>query len=228
MTKVVWIARYRDGMPREAASRYWQHTHGAIAAKTPGLDRYIQNHAVAPIHTEGDQKLLFDGYSVAWYKDWETYDASTDTPEWRALEADSENVFDNSFFPGMSAVLDELTLRNGSGDFKVSFVVRFKAGLSKDEGLSYWRGKHADLVRGIPGLERYVQNYAIRPLDPEGTPLGMPLRFDGFEECWFRDRAAFERAIASSEWQAAQADSSNVFDMTALWPAVMEEHSIKP
>jgi uncharacterized protein (TIGR02118 family) len=231
MTKVVWIARYRSGMPREAASRYWQHTHGTIAAKTPGLGRYIQNHAVAPLppgHGLAQQELLFDGYSCAWYKDWETYDASTDTPEWAALEADSENVFDNSFFPGMSAVLEERTLKDGAGDFKLAFVIRFRPGLSKDEGRAYWRGKHADLVLRVPGLRRYVQNYATRPLDPEGTPLGAPLHFDGFAECWFQDRSAFESAAASPEWQAAYADSANVFDMATLWPAVVEEHAIKP
>ncbi len=229
MTKVVWLARYRKGMSREDASHHWQYTHGAIAKNTPGMDRYIQNHAVASLSPTGGtpQALSFDGFSCAWYKDWDTYYASTKTPEWEALGADSDNVFDSPFFAGMSAVLEERVIKHGSGNYKLSFVVRFNPGLSNQAALTYWRGKHADLMLLVPGLERYVQNYAARPIDPEGTPLGAPLQFDGLEECWFKDRAAFEQASKSQQWQAAMLDSSNVFDASALWPAVVEEHPIK-
>jgi len=231
MTKVVWVARYRSGMPREEASRYWEKTHGALAAKTPGLGRYVQNHAVAPLPIagySGTQELKFDGYSCAWYSSFHAYEASVQTPEWAALVADSANVFDNSFFSGMSAVLDELTLRDGAGGFKISFIVRFRPGLARNAAKSHWWGKNGDLVLRVPGLERYVQNYAARPLGPAGTPWGAPLQFDGIGESWFEDRAAFERAVASPQWRAAYADSSTIFDTAALWPAVIEEHVIKP
>ncbi len=68
--------------------------------------------------------------------------------------------------------------------------------VSHDEALRHWRTEHADLVRQVPGLRRYVQ-------DPEGT--GIP--YTGLGEVWFDDFEAAERATSTAEWKAIIADA---------------------
>jgi hypothetical protein len=55
----------------------------------------------------------------------------------------------------------------------------------------------------------------------------LALGFDGFSECWFKDEAQFLGAIHSPTWAKAVEDGYNVFDMTNLWGARLEERVIK-
>ena len=48
MLKVIWIARFRRGMSKEAARGHWRDTHGVFGAEVPGLDRYVQSHVAGP------------------------------------------------------------------------------------------------------------------------------------------------------------------------------------
>jgi len=36
-----------------------------------------------------------------------------------------------------------------------------RPGAPREEALRHWRSDHADLVRKVPGLRRYVQNHCI-------------------------------------------------------------------
>lgn len=42
----VTFVLYEGGMDRAQALRYWRETHGPIVAKVPGVQRYVQQHAV--------------------------------------------------------------------------------------------------------------------------------------------------------------------------------------
>lgn len=44
---VTFVLYENEGSDRAEALRYWRETHGPIAAKIPGLMRYVQQHAVA-------------------------------------------------------------------------------------------------------------------------------------------------------------------------------------
>ena len=56
MFKVMFVLYLPDGMDRKESLRYWQHSHGPLAAKVPGARRYVQHHAVgAP---EGEPPFL--------------------------------------------------------------------------------------------------------------------------------------------------------------------------
>ncbi|SVB77531.1 uncharacterized protein METZ01_LOCUS230385, partial [marine metagenome] len=59
---------------------------------------------------------------------------------------------------------------------QVSFFQRRKD-LSPEDFRKHWRTKHADVVRRLNGLVRYVQNHA----------LDSSSGFDGIAEVWFED-----------------------------------------
>ena len=100
-------------------------------------------------------------------------------------------------------------------------MVRFKEGLENGEAHRYWEQVHGSIFKQLE-IDRYVQNHVVGPLDDVNQP-----GFDGFSECWFRDRAQFLRAVESEAWAEAVLDGDNVFDMSALWGAVLEERVVK-
>jgi uncharacterized protein (TIGR02118 family) len=238
MYKVVWIARFRDGIGKEDASRHWTETHGELGRKVPGIERYVQNHVVSalgPVAASGEQ-TNFDGYSCCWYADREAFEASLKTPEWAALGVDSPNLFDDSKWDGWSASLDARTIIDGKeGPFKTVWIMRFTPEIRTDPELTRQAHESWINVHGgqfgvqVPGISRYVQNHVIAAIDGNGENPDIPLEFDGFSECWFKDEAAFERTMESEEWLRMNEDAFRLFDVEAAVPqmsTVIDERMI--
>ena len=147
------------------------------------------------------------------------------TPEWARLVEDGDNVFDMTWLDGMSAVLKEYTIMDGpQSPFKVLWMVRFRPDLDRDYADRYWLNTHGAIFKSLD-IDRYVQNHVV-----ESTIDGASVGFDGFSECWFADRAAFELAMSSPEWLEMNDDAENLFDVAYIldgMSAVVEEHVVK-
>lgn len=102
--------------------------------------------------------------------------------------------------------------------FKVVFLVVRKDGTTVEQYRDHSTGTHAPLVQRIPGLQRYVVNYAEPP--GEGSP---PPPFDGMVELWFESGQAFTDAMASSEGQAAVADQPRFLEPERTVMLVVDE-----
>jgi uncharacterized protein (TIGR02118 family) len=224
MFKVVWFARFPQGMAKEDARRHWAEVHGPMAAAT-GIERYVQNHVTGPVPAVSgvpEEETFFDGYSLGWWRDREAFDATMQSPGWQALVADGANVFDMTWLEGMSAQLREYVVIEGpSSPFKVVWMVRFKQGMESAEAHAYWENTHGAIFKQLD-IDRYVQNHVVGGLDGVNQP-----GFDGFSECWFKDEAQFLRAVESDAWAEAVVDGDNVFDMSQLWGAVLKERVVK-
>ena len=239
MYKVVWFARFLDGMDKQEARRRWRDVHGPLGRAVPQVEGYVQSHAVqalGPID-ESQVALGFDGYACCWFADEESYAAALRAPEWSAISAGSAKLFEPGSFVGMCAVLDERTIVEGDrGPFKTVWVVRFKDEIRRDpartrEAHDYWIETHGGRFgRDVPGIGRYVQNHCLAPLGAEGADESGELHFDGFSECWFDDRSAFELAMSSPEWLAMNEDAATICDLDYIlggMSAIVEEHMIK-
>jgi uncharacterized protein (TIGR02118 family) len=238
MYKVAWIARFLEGLDRAEGFRHWRDIHGPLGRAVPGIDRYVQNYATQSLGMVGvsDDPPAFDGYSCCWYADRDAFHTSLETPEWAAIMADGPNLFEVDYFWGMSAALEEATIIDGpEGPLKTVWIVRFKDDIRSDPGRTreahqYWidtHGRHFG-VR-VPVIGRYVQNHVVEPIGADGVDE-TALRFDGFSECWFEDRAAFDRCMASSEWDEMNQDAENLFDVDFIlsgMSAVLEERVVK-
>ena len=224
MYKVVWFARFPQGMAKEDARRYWAEHHAPLSLRS-SIERYVQNHVSGPLPTVGgvpSQETHFDGYSLGWWSDKDAFDATMESPGWKALEADGDNVFDMTWLHGMSASLREFVVIDGpASPFKVLWMVRFKEGLGTDEAHTYWENVHGSIFKRLD-IDRYVQNHVVGEVYPGDQP-----GFDGFSECWFKDEEQFLRAIQSDAWAEAVVDGDNVFDMSQLWGAVVSERVFK-
>lgn len=92
MIKLVYCITRKPGLSPEEFSRYWEHVHGPIGRRIPGLRRLVQGHAIA--HPEGFPPADFDGAAELWFDDLAALEAARRSPEWRASTADEANFVD--------------------------------------------------------------------------------------------------------------------------------------
>ncbi len=104
MYKVIWLTRFQPGMDREEVLRWWRGPHAELAAATPGMVRYVQNHWVAPLdgatHMPGGGRGAFDGHAEHWFESRESYEAAMASEQWRRTVADGPTGFDAATLVG--------------------------------------------------------------------------------------------------------------------------------
>ncbi len=87
MVKAIYLIRRKPGMSPADFHRYWREVHGAIAARIPGMRRYVQCHA---FHDAAD----YDGAAEAWFDDMDAVRAAVASAEYAAARADEARFID--------------------------------------------------------------------------------------------------------------------------------------
>ena len=101
--KVVWFARFLEGVDRGEGRRHWREVHGPLGLKVPQIKVYVQSHAVAALGPaeENDVPLAFDGYSSCSFADEESYaEVLQETPAWADIAADRLESLRVGLVPG--------------------------------------------------------------------------------------------------------------------------------
>jgi len=93
MLKMVFLVRRKPDMDADAFRAYWSKTHAPIAAKLPGLRRYVQNHAISG---DADTSVPYDGLAEMWWDDEDAMQQSLASPQGQAAQADVEKFMDLS------------------------------------------------------------------------------------------------------------------------------------
>ena len=91
MVKAIFIVSKLPGLTLSEFFERWRQRHGALAARTPGLRRYVQNHAVPDAYARGGQ--THDGWSELWFDDLAALRHAVASPEWMAVRDDGETLF---------------------------------------------------------------------------------------------------------------------------------------
>ena len=86
---------------------------------------------------------------------------------------------------------------------------------SRDQFRRYFQETHGPLAMAIPGVRRYVQNFAAGE--------GRDGDWDAVIEFWFDDRAAMDAAWASEAGRRASGDNANLMDLARTRWSVVEE-----
>jgi uncharacterized protein (TIGR02118 family) len=90
MVKAIYLIRRKPSLSREDFHRYWREVHGVIAARIPGLRRYVQCHAIER-SGDGDD---FDGAAEAWFDDMDAVRNAVASPEYAAARTDEARFID--------------------------------------------------------------------------------------------------------------------------------------
>jgi uncharacterized protein (TIGR02118 family) len=87
---------------------------------------------------------------------------------------------------------------------------------SHEQFRRYFRETHGPLAMAIPGVRRYVQNFA----EADG---GRDPDWDAVIEFWFDDRPAMDAAWKSEAGRRASGDNANLMDLGRTRWSVVEE-----
>ncbi len=230
MYKISQVAHFLPSLGPEAGREHWCSTHAALGAAVPGVQRYVQNFATSSLGLVGlhDSRPAFDGYACVWFADRAAFRSSLQSPEWSAMEDDAASLLvPDPSHSSTAAVEEKLIIDGPTGPFKAVWFVQFTADIRSDprrtrEAHEYWTRTHGGAfgVR-VPGIDRYVQNHVVEPI-ADRADLG----YDGFSECWFQDRAAFDVTMESKEWADMNNDAKTIFDRDWIvggWSSLLDE-----
>jgi len=105
---------------------------------------------------------------------------------------------------------------------KVVAIVTRKPGMDVEAFQEYWRTKHADVVRALPGLRRYVQSHTLLSGYRKGAPA-----YDGIAELWFDDTDALRALRGTPQQAAVDADEARFLERGAMKMLFTDDHVIK-
>jgi uncharacterized protein (TIGR02118 family) len=91
MVKAIFIASKLPGLTLAEFFEHWHDVHGPLAARVPGLRRYVQNHAIQEAYSF--RGMTHDGWSELWFDSLEALHAAVASPEWGALREDGAQLF---------------------------------------------------------------------------------------------------------------------------------------
>jgi uncharacterized protein (TIGR02118 family) len=92
MVKLISVAARMPGLSLEEFFGHWYEVHGPMAAKLPGLRRYVQNHAIPEAYSFRGG-LTHDGWSELWFDDLASLQAAFASPVAKALREDGQTLF---------------------------------------------------------------------------------------------------------------------------------------
>jgi len=92
MIKLVYCITKKPGMTDEAFFHYWEHVHGPIGARIPGVRRLVQSHRIAV--PDDARRPDYDGMAELWFDNIEALLEARRRPEWRASSEDEANFID--------------------------------------------------------------------------------------------------------------------------------------
>ncbi len=95
MVKLIYGINRKPGMSVEEFQGYWRETHGPIAARLPGIRRYVQCHTLPELYT-GENPPPYDGVAEVWFEDMATLQQAMVSPELQAAREDERNFIDHS------------------------------------------------------------------------------------------------------------------------------------
>jgi uncharacterized protein (TIGR02118 family) len=95
MVKLIYCITRKPGLSVEAFQRYWRETHAPIAARIPGVRRYVQCHTLPELY-ENERAPAYDGAAELWFDDLGAMRAAFASPEVAAAREDERNFIDHS------------------------------------------------------------------------------------------------------------------------------------
>jgi len=95
MIKLIYCITRKPGLSIAEFQCYWRETHAPIAARIPGVRRYVQCHVLPQLYN-GDNAPAYDGAAELWFDDLESMRQGMRSPEVQAAREDERNFIDHS------------------------------------------------------------------------------------------------------------------------------------
>lgn len=222
MIKIVTLLKRRAALPVEDFQRGWRDQYGPLAARLPGLRRYVQSHALLQGYRKGD--LLYDGIEEAWFDSREAWRAAGAAPQ-SALHACAEGLFDATRTVVMP--VDVIVAKDGAipahAVKNIEFVNR-RADLELEAFRRYWREVHGPLAAKIAVIRRYEQNH----LSLWAYERPEPAVHDGLAITWFASTQDMKLGASTQAYADTRADEARFLPPGHLPIIITREIEIAP
>jgi uncharacterized protein (TIGR02118 family) len=90
---LISLSHRKPGMSVAEFQKYWREHHGPLAARIPGVLRYVQNHPLPKLYGSRNEPLC-DGVAEAWFANLDDLQRTTQTPELMVVRAEEPNFLD--------------------------------------------------------------------------------------------------------------------------------------
>jgi uncharacterized protein (TIGR02118 family) len=221
MYKIVTLMKRRAGFSVDDFQTHLRNRYGPMAAKGPGLQRYVQSHALTQGYAKGD--LIVDAIGEMWFDSATAYAAYRGSPERAAARADEDVFLDAARTVVMP--VDVHVIKDGpipDGAVKNIEFVNRRPGMALEPFRTYWRTRHGPLAATIPVLHRYEQNHlAMTEYDKRDAPA-----YDGLAITWFASTADMKRGTTTAEYAATRADEPHFLPDGHLPIIITREHVV--
>ncbi len=95
MIKLIYCITRKPGLSVDEFQRSWRETHAPIAARLPGLRRYVQCHTLPALYAD-ESPPAYDGAAELWFDDLQSMREGLRSPEAEAAREDERNFIDHS------------------------------------------------------------------------------------------------------------------------------------
>jgi uncharacterized protein (TIGR02118 family) len=221
MYKVAILLKRRADLSIHEFQNRLRSRYGPLAAKGPGLRRYVQSCALPQGYTKGE--LLFDAIGEMWFDSADDHHRCVGSPEFAAACEEESTLLDRSRTVVMP--VDVYVIKDGAVPKEavknIEFVNR-RPGMAPEPFRSYWRNVHGPLAAKIPVIRRYEQNHLS--LSEYQKSLAPP--YDGLAITWFASTADMKRGATTPEYAATRADEPRFLPDGHLPIMITREHVV--
>lgn len=183
------LVRRNPKLTPDQFDTYWRDVHGPLAARLPGLTRYLQ-HSVQDQRGPGSWSL--DGMSELHFDSADAMTAAFATPSGSEAKEDLSGFLADARMIACEPTLVLPVRADAPGGVKRMILLKRKPGLSDQEFRHAWQVVHAEMVQQWPGVVGYHQHLVIDRFraSPIHSAAYDEVPVDGLVEIWFADAAA--------------------------------------
>ena len=194
MIKTFGLLDKRSDITQDQFHAHWRGPHAVDAVKlVPVMQRYVQNHKAARDYPGFDAPC--DGSPEVWLEDMNAAATLGTMPEYLTGAFIDEPHFMRQRSGGVivqEQVTREAPIEKDAMLTKVLFFIKRSAAFSHDAFVAQWLAREDPLFTGGDHLLRWVRSPRFAGAYPEGGSA-----YDGVEELWWADDAAYEQDAAA-------------------------------
>jgi uncharacterized protein (TIGR02118 family) len=221
MLKVITLMKRHPDLSVSEFQAYWKNTHAPLVARLPGLEAYVQSHALPKGYARGE--LLFDGISEVWFQTADAYVQAMGSAAALDIWADQERFLQLDRKVVMP--VDVHVIKNGEipqGAVKNIEFVNKRPGMDLIRFRSHWKEIHGPIASRIGSVRRYEQNHlAMVDYESHLTPV-----YDGLAITWFDSTQAMKDGAKTEAYEITRADEPNFLPDGHLPIIITTEHKV--
>ncbi|MEU1289239.1 EthD family reductase [Kitasatospora sp. NPDC005856] len=215
------FAAPKPGMTEQEFQRYWLEVHAVqYASKIPQIRKYLIDTRI-PTGPK-DLEPLWSGVAEIWLENEQEQLASLQTEEFlqgARLDEPRWAAFWRTVVLDTDAHVVVPAPVNRGGGVKLIRLVKRREGLPLREFRELSLGKHAELVRQLPGLRGYLQGHTRDGFYGIGEAV-----LDAAYQLWFDDERALDAALASPQFARAEEELQAIIEPRYDHRLVTREH----